>query len=129
MKIKTRTWVLLIAGLLAASIAAAWYVRTQAAPGRVANIYVDGECVKSIQLDRVTRTETFTVQGPAGENHILVEPGRICVESADCPDQICVQQGWLTNQQEPIVCLPNHLVIQLEETEKSSGWDIDAVIK
>ena len=40
--------------------------------------------------------------------------GRIRVESADCPDQVCVDQGWISDGTVPVVCLPNRLVIQIE---------------
>ena len=56
----------------------------------------------------------FTVEGPAGlTNTILVEPGRIRVSEADCPDQICVHQGFISDGTTPIVCLPNKLIIQI----------------
>ena len=47
-------------------------------------------------------------------NTITAQPGRIRVESADCPDQVCVDQGWISDGTVPVVCLPNRLVIQIE---------------
>lgn len=38
---------------------------------------------------------------------------------ADCPDQVCVHAGWLTDSAAPIVCLPHRLVIRLEQTASS----------
>ena len=34
---------------------------------------------------------------------------------ADCPDQTCVEMGYLENL--PIVCLPNYLTISYSETD------------
>jgi hypothetical protein len=100
--------------VLAAAVLAAVLVWRAAPGGTVAEITLDGEVVRQIDLSRVTEADTFTVEGPAGTNTIQVEPGRIRVEQADCPDQICVHQGWIDDGVVPIVCLPNRLVITLK---------------
>ena len=56
-----------------------------------------------------------------GYNLIEVERGRIRVAEADCPDQVCVRQGWISNSVVPIACLPHKLVVQLESA--SGGVD------
>ena len=76
--------------------------------------------VATITLDEIDLTEvqsaySFTVTGKDGlTNTVLVEPGRIRVERADCPDQICVHQGYISDGSQPIVCLPNRLIIQIQ---------------
>ena len=116
--VKTRIWVFLILAILVLAAAASALVLTRPAAGRVAKIYVDGELIREVDLDRVAAQERYTVRTDQGENVILLEPGRICVESADCPDQICVKAGWLADSAAPIVCLPHRLVIELGgETE------------
>ena len=42
-----------------------------------------------------------------------MEPGRIRVSAADCPDQVCVEQGYISDGTVPIVCLPHGLVIEI----------------
>lgn len=116
--VKTKIWVFLILAILVIAAAASALVLTRPAAGRVARIYVDGELVREVDLDRVAAQERYTVRTDRGENVILLEPGRICVESADCSDQICVKAGWLADSAAPIVCLPHRLVIELGgETE------------
>ena len=44
---------------------------------------------------------------------ILVEPGRIRVSQANCPDQVCVEMGAISDGTVPIVCLPHKLVIEI----------------
>ena len=83
--------------------------------GKIAAIYLDGVLVRRVDLDGVTEEEHYRVESHGGFNDILIEPGRICVESADCPDQICVMEGWLPEFGLPIVCLPHDLMIELEE--------------
>ena len=81
----------------------------------VAVITLDGEVLDEIDLTQVQEPYSFTVTGKDGlTNTVLVEPGRIRVEKADCPDQICVHQGYISDGSQPIVCLPNRLIIQIQ---------------
>lgn len=114
--------------MLLLSAGATLWLFGRSAPGLVANIYQDGVCIHSIDLSRVTRAETYSAECDSGVNVILVEPGRICILEADCPDQVCVQAGWLTDSVQPIVCLPHRLVIRLEKTaEQTDANQIDGV--
>jgi hypothetical protein len=101
---------------------------TRPSKGTVANIYVNGECVRSVDLSLVTESFEFTVETSAGTNVIQVEPGRIRVKEADCPDQVCVHAGWIADSANPVVCLPHRLVIRLEKNGKSADGP-DAVSK
>lgn len=122
----TKFWVILIAVLLAASLLGTVLVLSGQADSMTANVYQDGQCIRTIDLSQVEEPYSFTVDGPAGTNTVLVEPGRICVSHADCPDQICVMQGWISNGLAPIVCLPNRLVIQIEA--ESQDGVVDGVV-
>ncbi len=128
--LKTRTWILILAAVLLASGLLALWVWTRPSEGTIANIYQDGVCIYSIDLSAVTEGYEMTIEDENGVNVIRVEPGRICVLEADCPDQVCVQAGWLSDSASPIVCLPHRLVIRLEETaEAEFEPDIDSVSK
>lgn len=119
-------WIILIA-IIAAAAAVGTYAVYTAAPGTVARVYSGGGLVREIDLSRVTEPYSFTVTTEnGGENVVSVEPGRICVSSADCPDKICVNQGWIDSGAAPIVCLPNELVIRLTDPEGTENA-IDAV--
>ena len=84
--------------------------------GKIAAIYLDGVLVRRVDLDSVTEEEHYRVESHGGFNDILIQPGRICVASADCPDQICVLEGWLPEFELPIVCLPHDLLIEIEDS-------------
>lgn len=89
--------------------------------GCIADIYQDGELLASIPLDSPDAPCRFIVTGENGcSNEIEVRSGSIGVISADCPDKLCVQQGFINNTRLPIVCLPNRLVIQLREADFES---------
>ena len=82
----------------------------------------DGVVLQRIELDRVTEAYTFSVDCPEGGTNVVeVRPGGIRVREADCPDRVCVGQGWLTDSAIPIVCLPHRLVIQLAGEAAADG--------
>ena len=88
----------------------------------VAEIVSDGEVIETVDLSKVTGTYEIEVNTESGYNKISVEPGRIAVIEADCPDKICVNQGYIEAGNLPIVCLPHKLTITMK-----GGGKIDAV--
>ncbi len=82
----------------------------------VADIYQDGDLIQSINLNDVAESYTFSVSGKnGGINIVEVRHGSIAVISADCPDKLCVRQGFISTSLLPVTCLPNHLVIQIRK--------------
>lgn len=123
--IKTRTWVILFSALLVFSAVAAILVKNPLDNGKsdektIAKVYLNSECVHTVCLSDVTEPYTIQLTGENGTNTISVENGRICVSSADCPDQLCVKQGWQSSGITPIVCLPNKLVIEFERSSDTT---------
>ena len=94
------------------------------APVSYAHIYHNSVLTDSVNLAAVTESFAIVVESADGFNMIDVERGRIRVSRADCPDGICVRQGWVSSGVIPLVCLPNRLVIMLE----GAGADVDAVV-
>ena len=60
--------------------------------------------------DRSIRIETGD-----SYNLITIRNGEIFMEDAGCPDHTCVKMGVLREENLPIVCLPNKLVIRFAE--------------
>ena len=89
-----------------------------------ADIYQSGELLETIRLDTVTDEYTFEVPGEGGaSNTVCVCPGSIAIISANCPDQICVHHSRISRNKETIVCLPDKVVITIENGE-DSGIDV-----
>lgn len=101
--------------LLAAAVLSAGFLLLQQkqTPSPVARITLDGELIREIPLDEVEESYSFVVEDEEGSNTILVEPGRIRVSEADCPDQVCVNQGFISDSTVPVVCLPHKLMIEI----------------
>jgi hypothetical protein len=96
-------------------------------PATQANIYQDGNLIESLDLKAVSTPFSFTVESGNGVNIIAVEPGRIRVSAANCPDGSCVRQGWISDGLLPVVCLPHRLIIRLEGGDPPET-ELDAVV-
>lgn len=122
--IKTRVWAVSFAAAALVLAAAAFALPRLRTGGAVAVVTQDGAVLREIDLSRVTEAYTFTVTAAdGGTNVIEVEPGRIRVAEADCPDRICVMQGWLPDGALPIACLPHGLLIEMRDAGGASGAD------
>ncbi len=111
--------------LLAAAAACAAFLalRPKGEAHPVARITLNGAVIEEIDLTRVDEPCSFSVEdGAGGHNTILAEPGRVRVSQADCPDQICVAQGYISDGAAPIVCLPHRLIVEIV----GGGEDLDA---
>ena len=110
-------WIIL--GLAAAAVCSAGAILLQRAapPPAAVRITRDGVILAELRLDQVEEGYLLPLEDRRGRNTVQVEPGRIRVLEADCPDQVCVGRGWLSDQPTPIVCLPHRLVIQLVDGE------------
>ena len=109
--------------LLAALVALLLLKSTQKTDARIAVVYRNRSVVREIDLDALSEPLTFTVDGDY-EDVVTAEKGRICVQTADCPDQSCVHMGWISEPGESIVCLPNRLEIRI-----SGEGGVDAVVR
>ena len=118
---KSRSWAILFAGLIAALLLV-WKL-LPGSGGSTVGVYQDGELVKTIYLPHTGVTETFELSGVAGGNTIEVSKDGVRVVSAGCPDKLCVAHGYLESGKEPIICLPNRLVIRFMEDARADGAD------
>ena len=122
-KSTTLPWAAALAIVFIAAVSAAFLLQKGDTTGKIARIYQDGILLREIDLSSVGNSYEFTVETESGANTIAVRNGGICVSEADCGDQTCVNQGWLSGGVTPIVCLPHKLIIQLEDLDPSDALD------
>ena len=113
--LKTRTWIFILIGVLLLCGLAMLLLRG-AHTGTVAEIVQDGKVLHRIDLAAVTEEYSFPVVCAEGENIVTVQPGRICISGADCPDKVCVAFGWLSKGSVPILCMPHKLMIRMVQS-------------
>jgi len=66
--------------------------------------------------------KNYTVKGTLGDVFIEVKDKAIRVEKETSPYHLCSIQGWVQYANVPIVCLPNHIVIVIQNA-KDGGED------
>lgn len=84
--------------------------------GTKAVVQVNGSVYKEIPLSEHHGTDTFTIQTADGYNTVVVKDQKIGIIEADCPDKICVQEGFIRNLGETTVCLPHKVMIEIRST-------------
>ncbi len=107
------TWgdYLVIALVLLGALATILFVhQTTEASGRWAIVRLDGKIVKKLSLAQDT---LLTVAGPAGETVIQVQGGRVRVLRSPGAQEICMRQGWIHKPGQALICLPNHVTIEI----------------
>lgn len=84
--------------------------------GTQAVVQVNGSVYKEIPLSEHHGTDTFTIQTNSGYNTVVVKDQTIGIVEADCPDKICIQEGFIRNPGETTVCLPHKVMIEIRST-------------
>ena len=89
----------------------------------IVEIIQDGNIIYTLDLNK-SKDELIQVEFKGHKNTIQIKDKQISIIEADCPDKTCVNMGILKSAFTPIVCLPNHLVIQYINDDK----EIDATV-
>jgi hypothetical protein len=79
--------------------------------GQIVTIFVDNQ---EQYRFRIFEDRTIAIHGAIGDTVVKVESGKVWVESASCPHQICKNMGKISKAGEVIVCIPNRLLIRIE---------------
>ena len=117
---KTRTWIIIFACILAVCLGASFYFFSAGEASTHAEITRQGQVVKTVDL-RIN--QEFTVGNDSdGYNVITVKDGKVGVTEASCPDHYCMKRGFCNSGTE-IVCLPNRMTIRFLGPQ-----EIDAMI-
>ena len=124
---KTKFWVILFACIFLLGAGGFFLLRSAGGTGSAtARVWLDGEIIREIDLGSVVIPYEFDITTELGTNRVRVEHGSIQVVSADCPDQVCVRTGRITQAGETIVCLPAEMALEILPGEESDG-QVDAV--
>lgn len=110
--------VILIVVLIAAALAVfggiSLYASISTEQGE-AVVYLEGE-----EQGRYSLKENATVKIQAqGENYNILEikDGKAEIKEASCPDKICVNHRPVDKRGESLVCLPNKITVEIENSQ------------
>ena len=113
--IRTRTWILLLGGLLLAGLL---FLLRPPAEARFAEIWSDGELVCRVSL---AEDQSILVESRYGTNTVTVSQGKICRDAGGL-SQWRMHASRLAKWGRPIICLPHRLVVQF-----SQSGEMDAI--
>ncbi len=102
-----------------------WFVRTSTSEKVVAIVTYREEEILRIDM---SVDNTYVVEGTLGDVFIEVKDQALRVEKETSPYHLCSIQGWVEFANVPIVCLPNHIVIMIQNS-KSQPEGEDSVIQ
>lgn len=106
--------------VLLALLVAVCFLPKDSSDAVVAEVYRDGELVKTLSLAE----DTSLVITGAYSNTITVEEGKIAITASDCPGEDCVHSGAIHSSGRSIVCLPNGVEVRVVNCQS----DVDFVV-
>lgn len=113
---------ILIVAALATYIGIGFFQGTNTKNG-VAVVTIDG--VEHGRYPLVVNT-TEKIELPDGSYNVLeIKDGKADITEASCPDGICVNHRAVSKRGQSIACLPNKVLIEIENGEES---DIDIMV-
>lgn len=87
-----------------------------------ADIYRENTLLRTIDLSKVEKEESFVIEGSKGEMVISIKHNAIKVEDSSCYKKYCVHEGWVDKAGHPIICAYNSIYIYVGEASFS---DVD----
>lgn len=117
----TKFWVLLIGVLLLVAVIGLFVIQNLREEGAQVVITWNGQVEGTYSLAE-DRTLVFEGEN-GGYNVVTIEDGFVFMAEANCPDQICVKHKPLNQTADPIVCLPNSLVVNVVTAETENQLD------
>ena len=102
--------IILLLVLLVAVALSVWFALRPG--GEEAKVYVDGELRYTFSLSQDGEYDILD-----GRMTIAVSGGTVSVLRSDCSEQLCVHSAAQSVSGGLIVCLPNHVVIEVGERE------------
>lgn len=85
-----------------------------------AQVYLDGEVIKSQELSQISNDYSFSVSGC----ELLFSKDGVSFVSSDCKDKLCIKHGKLSKNGDTMACVPNRVVVCVKQGKKVK---IDAV--
>jgi hypothetical protein len=85
-------------------------------PAALVRIVQDHQPVREIKL---TQDQRLAIPGM----EIEISHGAVRVAKSDCPRGLCQHAGWISRSGSTIVCVPNHVLIEIVGQNCQSDYD------
>ena len=108
-----RNDLLFIAGLLAVASIGLVYLFLFRQQGNTVKVTVNGEVYATYSLSQNITKDIYTGENNEHLNRLVIQDGKAYMETATCPDGICVDHRAVFRDGESIVCLPHRVVVSV----------------
>ena len=119
---------ILIAAVLAISLISLAAIKMTQKDGKEVIVTVDG---KEVYKTFIKKDQIYQIPEKNGTNVMQIKDGKVTMIEATCPDHYCMKQKAVDEHGGSIICLPNKVVIEGENTaedlDSESSPKIDAV--
>ena len=118
--------IILIAAVLAISLISLAAIKMTQKDGKEVIVTVDG---KEVYKTSIKKDQIYQIPEKNGTNVMQIKDGKVTMIEATCPDHYCMRQKAVDEHGGSIICLPNKVVIEVENTaeDSESSPKIDAV--
>jgi hypothetical protein len=123
-KRKIRNDIILVLCLLLIAVIGLAYLYLFRDKGDTVKVTVDGNQIGIYSLNENMTKDIITGEKGENLNRIIIKDGKAYMETATCPDGICVNHNPIFRDGESIVCLPNGVVVTIIKNDD----DLDVVI-
>ena len=89
--------------------------------GKYVKVYVNNKLTKTFDLNK---DREYFIETKVGYNLLIIKNNKVRILDADCPNKICVDKGYISKNDESIICLPHYVVVTVESNEEKA---VDAV--
>ena len=119
-----RNDIILITAVILAAVIGLIYLNFFRSPGDSVTVTVDGEVYGVYSLTVNITEDIYTGDNNENLNRLVIKDGKALMETATCPDGICVSHKSIFRDGESIVCLPNRVVITVTREGSTDGPDV-----
>ena len=119
-----RNDIIFIIVILLVAIIGMIYLFNFRATGDTVKVTIDGNVFGVYPLYKNTVQDIHTGKNGEQLNRLIIKDGKAYIETATCPDGICVDHRPIFRDGESIVCLPNKVVISVITQNNSDNPDI-----
>jgi len=110
---------LILVGVLIV-VAVLYFLWKALAPAEVgAEVVVQVDGTEYARLPLAEEAELDIAQEGDRHNYLVIRDGKATVSAATCPDELCVHQADISRNGEQITCLPNKVLVTIENGEDS----------
>ena len=119
-----RNDVILIVFVLVIAAIGLIYLFNFRAVGNTVKVTVDGDIFGVYMLSENATIDIETGKNDEHLNRLIIKDGKAYIETATCPDGICVDHRPISRDGESIICLPNKVVVSIITQNNSDNPDI-----